>query len=136
MEPTVELTTPYDDPAGTFRATSVGQMYSFVPLPAEVNITYELGIPPTFRQTFALRNHTMSHVLKVNITIPSFMSISPNPNMFLAPLGNIQIVLTMNEPNVRTKAISGTKNFTEGISISIVPMDVNGPVYVRRNLDD
>lgn len=95
---------------------------------------YDLGTPPTYRKTFKLRNNTVSHELRVTMVLPSYIKIDLSPNMVLAPEAEVVFVLSLNEPDVRQKAVSGKKFFEEELSINVVPLNVTGPVFVKTNL--
>lgn len=132
----VRLKEPFRDPEGTFRATSVQQMFSFTPEPTGRSIIYSIGVrPDNIRPTvYRIRNNTVNATLQFNFTVPSFLFLDVPIQMLLEPQQETLVTVSFNENDARAKSLTTTRNYAELFDWEVKPVNVTGPVYVRRNL--
>jgi len=87
----VTLVTPFQDPPNTFRASSIADMFRVVPSPGKywnalrpdvgtlrqlsaASFIYDVGINPKVRSLiFTFQNRTISHTLRVELILPSYL---------------------------------------------------------------
>lgn len=132
-----QLVRPHKDPENTFRATSIEQMYSYTPDDASRKIVYSVGISPTnsIRTTkFKFRNNTVNTTLKFMFSVPSFLKINESSTVQLKPNQELIIDVILDEIVIKQKSLQSTKNFLEHFKWTVSPIEVTGPVYVKRNL--
>jgi hypothetical protein len=133
MNPTVELTTPFIDPAYVTRAISTGEMFT-VAVSSALNVVYELGIPTTWVARGAIRNNTMSHRLSVVLAVPTFIALNI-PLTFILETDEVsEFDILLNEETARTNGHSVNRLYSDNLGFTVEPLAVASPVYVRTNL--
>jgi hypothetical protein len=125
---------PYIPPEDSFEATAVEEMLSYTYRRSQFNI-YEIGsdrLPePT---TYIMRNNTVNTPLLIKFIFPDFLKIDTVNPITLNPQQSIVIVLSLNIDALRTKFTLKDTSFQEDIKWSIQPLNLKGPVYIKRNL--
>jgi hypothetical protein len=134
MNPTVELTTPFVDPAFTYRASDTSQMFNFT-TSEPLAVTYEIGIAPTWSVRGGIRNNTLNTTLECDIAVSPFITLI-GPSHFLLDAEDILFFnFVLNEDNARLNGHSRNRVFQNNLVVSVLPVEVHGPVYVKTNLD-
>lgn len=132
LNPTTVLTSPFVDPPFSTRASTVRDMYSVILNAPTVDFTYDIGKPVIFSAvTCSFRNNTMNTVLEVDISSPSFITVSVNSPVLVDKGSTIQFYFSLNQSGCESLISTALKNFQESISISVNPLNVTGPVFVR-----
>lgn len=153
--------TPYA-PSGTFVATRLRQMFSFMPAEAPRRTVYDIGkpAPQISASLFLIRNDTYNTTLRFKFTVPSFLktdlplipvSVTNNPG---GPIinppppgvpGLPQMELSASEERIVKLRfdVDGVENYIPdndqhhietAFKWDVIPLNLNGPVYVRKNL--
>lgn len=127
--------TAVNDPAGTFRATSVQQMFSFTPSDAR-SIVYNIGVKPDNIQPtiYKIRNNTINAPLKFTFSVPSFLFINVPFVVVIQPQEELSVTVGFNENDARTKSLTYTRLYNELLEWDVEPLNITGPVYVQRGL--
>lgn len=128
--------TPFQDPEGSYRATSVQQMFSFTPEPDARAIVYSIGVKPdSIRPTvYRIRNNTLNTQLKFTFKVPSFLFIDVPNILLMNPQQEIVMTVAFNENDARDKSLTRTRKYSDVFEWDVVPFEVRGPVYVARGL--
>ena len=134
--PSIRLKEPFRDPDNTFRATSVQQMFSFTPEPSPRSIVYSIGVrPDNIKSTvYRIRNNTVNASLQFTFTVPSFLFLDVPLQLLVEPQQETLVTVSFNENDARGKSLTRTRNYAEFFNWEVKPVNVTGPVYVRRNL--
>jgi hypothetical protein len=130
MEPSIQLTRPYNDPPNTFRATSVQQMYD-VATSGLVASSYDIGIAATWQCVLSIRNKTVTNALQVSVTLPSYLTSNQSTSFVVGADSIFNITLLVNEPTARLLGKSRTKFYQEQLGLHIRPLGITGPVCVK-----
>lgn len=140
LAPTVTLVRGNPDPIGTFRASSVDEMFTVgTSLPA-ADVLYEVGLPFDPKKSFVqavlvIRNNTVNTSLSVNIKLPEYLMTDSSTTFVIGPDLKVGTTIKADLAAVQRLAVSLTDLFrTDTISITVSPQEVSGPVFVRREL--
>jgi len=162
----VTLVTPFQDFPNTFRASSITDMFRVVPAPDKYwnnlpvlgsSFIYDVGIKPKIRPlVFTFQNRTVSHTLRVELTLPPYLRSdlgttfdiphrgdTETPPILFKPIatdvalsvvpfegtgkGIINVWISFSEAQAQT-FIPGL--FPDAIIFDVRPLDVRGPVFV------
>lgn len=133
---TYKLTRPFKDPDNTFRATSVQQMFSFTPDTSARSIIYHIGVrPDTIAPvTYRVRNNTLNTTLQFTFDVPEFLFLNVPAVLEINAQQEVVIIVSFNESDARMKSITRSRFYTDVFAWDVEPINVNGPVYIVRNL--
>ena len=153
----IVLVSPWVDPPDTFRATKLSDLYYIVPsLASFSSFEYNVGVPqPETKKIFSIQNRTVSHILRVDLTLPPYLRSNLGSSFYIAPIGDTTppvadvLLNDLNFFGVGMGLINLTITFEESQMIDYVPVDggynssfamniypigVSGPVYVKNNV--
>lgn len=134
MEPSVVLTNPYTEPANTFRAGSVTEMFSLASQNSAINGIYDVGRPSSLSNRFAVRNNTYSHPLKVEVSLPPYLQTGHSLSFVINPTDTVRFTVEANESYLKSFVGTRQPSTSGNVSFTIYPLNVNGPVYVMKGL--
>jgi hypothetical protein len=149
-------------PSGTFVAKRLRQMFSFTPAEAPRYTVYDIGkpAPQISASLFLIRNDTYNTTLRFNFTVPSFLKTDlplvpmtggnnpSGPIIILPPPGAPglpRMELSASEERIIKVRfdVDGVENYIPdneqhhietAFRWDVVPLNLSGPVYVRKNL--
>ena len=138
---------PPRDPSGTFRATNISQMYSFVP-EITASWSYDVGKSPVITPILcAFRNDTVSHTLRVEIiSLPNFVNTDlpttqinlPVPiikqGFEVPPLGIVAFLVSFNEAGAKELSTQKDRFINGELIFDVRPLNVIGQVFVKTDL--
>lgn len=128
------LAIPFQDPPNSKRATSIKEMYSLTGT-SGYSWIYEVGRAPVgLSKQHSLRNNSMSHILRINVTKPNYVSIDTEASFDIPPLHTAIFTSIINEPIVMNLSKTPTRQYNELVLLNVVPLNVTGPVYIKLNL--
>lgn len=158
-QPLSVLVAPFEGPANTEIATSVGQMFSIATSSgADWNFVYEVGVPTSYSSmSVALRNNCEGHDLQIIIVMPPYMQLDLSSFGLQAgqldTVGGTPISGSLTSPAfMLTRGtvtqfsvgfalpgainLSGQRhgNISFPMIVQVTPLNVNGPVFVFTNL--
>jgi hypothetical protein len=122
-------------PENSFVASSIEEMISFKSDSEDFEFSYEIGssiFPKSIR--YKIRNNTVTNSIMIKMRYPEFLTIDVNNPIILSPQNDIIITFSMNFDEIQSKSILKEKSFSKNVTWSIEPIDVTGPVYIKRNL--
>lgn len=135
-ELSVTFLSPWVDPPNTFRATSIAQMYKMTVSEAPFDFTYEVGLAPSDAPVrIVVENKTVSTDLQFTLKLPSFLSASVNRVFVLDRRATMEFTIALNEPAARNKSRTTQRAYLDNSVIEVLPLLVNGPVYVQNSVD-
>lgn len=133
--PYVRLVRPFQDPANTFRARSVTEMYSFSPNAGGYEWIYEVGRPPTIAPLqYKFRNNTVNSVLRFQFELPEWAETDSPKLIDMDPQTEMMVTVRFKESDAKMKSTMNSRRFSQQLRWYVTPLDVRGPVYVLRNL--
>ena len=125
-------TIPLVDPPNTVRASKLSDCYRITSFPTDIQYDHLVGKAVSFvPKTFTIYNTTVGHRLRVSLSMPSFMMSNLGNQFILTAQETKVIIISFDESNIKSKTMTGTRKFTENISITIEPLDVSGPIHVK-----
>jgi len=140
LVPTVVLVRGNPDPAGTFRATSVDEMFTVgTSLPA-ADVLYEVGLPFDPAKSFVeavlvIRNNTTNTNLLVEVDLPIYLMTDSSTTFIVGADLKVGLRVKADLMEAKRQAVALTDLFrADKISITVRPQNVTGPVFVRREL--
>jgi len=135
------LIRPFVDPANTFRAVSISDMFKIVPEPQKYwntletdgsSFQYDVGVNSLIRSLFfSIQNRTVSHTLRVELTLPSYIKSDHNLQVDVTKETIKNIILSFDEEQVKTILPGVIQDF---IIFDVYPINVNGPVFVSTTM--
>lgn len=140
LVPKVELIRGNPDPAGTFRATSVEEMFTVGTSLPTADVVYEVGLPFDPSKSFidgllVVRNNTTNQDLLVEVELPVYLRTDSSTTFVVGADLKAGLRVFADLAVVQREAVSLTQLFrADKISITVRPQNVTGPVFVRRDL--
>jgi hypothetical protein len=132
LDPSVRLTTAYQIPANTFRASTVSDMVSIAADSVPTSIVYDVGIAPVYQKTFALRNDTINCTLQIDLDVPYWMALTNSQKNFtLAPQQTVKLIVILNEVSAVNTIRNNIRHDIQSLKVSATPLDITGPVLVK-----
>jgi hypothetical protein len=140
LVPTVVLLRSNPDPQGTFRATSVDEMFTVGTSLPTADVLYEVGLPFNPSKSFVqgilvIRNNTTNTDLLVDVGLPEYLSSDSSKTFVIGADLKVGLVVKADLEAAKRLAVPLTQLFrADKISITVRPQNVTGPVFVRREL--
>lgn len=140
LVPSVVLLRGNPDPQGTFRATSVDEMFTVGTSLPTADVLYEVGLPFNPSKSFVqgilvIRNNTTNTDLLVDVDLPEYLSSDSSKTFVIGADLKVGLVVKADLEAAKRLAVPLTQLFrADKISITVRPQNVTGPVFVRREL--
>lgn len=131
MQPSVYLTSPLVNPAGTRVAMTIEDMYTINPMWNDRwSMEYLIGLPSSVpSRTFTFYNRTVNANLRIRVSLPTYVH-STWMGGLVAPQTVQSIVLSFNEVDAKIKSQTTIHEYSDVLELHVEPVGLDGPVFV------
>ena len=132
LEPRSVNVQGFNDPPGTFRATSLSQCVSLIPEIPTLDYLYEVGsVVDNGISSHVVKNRTTNVNLLVEIDHPDFVDVFPAETFTLAPGAEFTVSLRLDSAVAENLLFTKQRAFDDKIIVRVsMDEDINGPIYV------